>query len=68
MFMYFYVKSRVECTAKPVKGFEFVSWEEHLQGNSTQLIKASPSASPLYSLADFFGIELVEPEAKLNIT
>jgi YVTN family beta-propeller protein len=65
---YIYVKSRVECIAKPVKGFEFVSWMENLGGNSTQVIKASPPASLGYSIADFLGIEVVEPEAKLNPT
>src|SRR5215216_5044540 len=32
---YIYVYSGVECIAKPNEGFEFVSWEENLEGNST---------------------------------
>jgi YVTN family beta-propeller protein len=66
---YMYVYSGVECTARPNEGFEFVSWEENnLKDNSTQLITVSPSASPLNSIANIFGIELDEPEATFNIT
>ena len=35
---YFYVYSSTTCTAKPNDGFEFLSWEENLNGNSTQII------------------------------
>lgn len=65
---YFYVWSGAECAAKPNKGFEFLSWEENLGGNSTQTINISQSASPLESIADFLGIKPEEPEARLNIT
>src|SRR5215203_5030758 len=65
---YFYVWSGSECIAKPNKGFEFLSWEENLKNNSTQVLKVSHSASILDSIADFFYIKLDEPEAKLNIT
>jgi hypothetical protein len=64
----FYVWSGAECIAKPNKGFEFLSWEENLKNNSTQVLKVSPSASILDSIADFFYIKLDEAEAKLNIT
>jgi YVTN family beta-propeller protein len=65
---YFYVWSGAECIAKPNKGFEFLSWEENLKNNSAQVLKVSPSASPLDAIADFFNIKSDEPEAKLNIT
>lgn len=67
-FYVFYVWSGAECIAKPNKGFEFLSWEENLKNNSTQVLKVSPSASILDSIADFFYIKLDEAEAKLNIT
>jgi YVTN family beta-propeller protein len=66
---YFYVYSGAECTAKPNGGFEFVSWEENLGGNSTQLIKLSRPASTLDSFLEFLRIKSPdEPEAKLPIT
>ena len=37
----FYIWSGSECTAKPNQGFEFVSWQENLAGNSTQLLNFS---------------------------
>ena len=49
------------------KGFEFLSWEENLNNNSTQYITISPTASitifnfiadSLDSLVNFFGIKL----------
>jgi YVTN family beta-propeller protein len=65
---YIYVYSGTQCTAKPNPGFEFVSWEENLPGNSTQLLNVSRPASPLASIAGFFGPTPDEPEAKLNVT
>ena len=65
---YFYVWSGAECIAKPNKGFEFLSWEENLENNSTRVLQVSPSASPLDAIADFFNIKSDEPESKLNIT
>jgi hypothetical protein len=46
----FYIWSGSECTAKPSQGFEFVSWQENLAGNSTQLIQFSSSPSFLNSI------------------
>ena len=34
----FYIWLRSECTAKPNQGFEFVRWQENLNGNSTQFV------------------------------
>ncbi len=64
----FYVYSGSECIAKPNKGFEFLSWEENLNNNSTQIINVSRPASTLESIKDFFNIKSEEPEAKLKIT
>ena len=49
----FYIWSGSECTAKPNQGFEFVSWQENLGGNSTQLIKFSSPPSIWDSILDF---------------
>jgi YVTN family beta-propeller protein len=65
---YIYVYSGAQCTAKPNKGFEFLSWEENLEGNSTQLITVSSSASTWDSILDLLGFESNEPEATLNVT
>ena len=69
---YIYVYSGAQCTAKPNEGFEFYSWEENLEGNSTQPIKLSRSASAWDSLVlgviDFFGDKPDEPEATFSIT
>ena len=36
-----YVYSGSECTAKPNEGFEFVSWQENLGGNSSRILNFS---------------------------
>ena len=41
---YFYIYYGTICIAKPNKGFEFLSWEENLKNNSTQLVAVSPPA------------------------
>ena len=68
----FYVWPGTECTAKPYQGFEFVSWQENLGGNSTQLISSVRPASFLDSIwdsiLDFFHVNQDKPEAILNIT
>jgi YVTN family beta-propeller protein len=66
---YIYVYFGAQCTSKPNEGFEFLSWEENLGGNSTQLISVSGSVSPWDSLAGYLGIKSSDkPEAKLIIT
>ncbi|HEX5978529.1 MAG TPA: YncE family protein, partial [Nitrososphaeraceae archaeon] len=65
---YIYVWSDHACIATPNKGYEFVSWEQNLQGNSTQVIQASAYASIWDSILDFFGSKLEEPEATLNMS
>ena len=59
----FYLYDGVKCIAKPNQGFEFVSWQENLQGNSTQLLKIASSPSILDSILDFFHMKPDKPEA-----
>ena len=64
----FYLWSGSECVAKPNHGFEFVSWQENLKGNSTRLIKV---VSPPYffdPVLDFLHIIPDKPESTINIT
>jgi YVTN family beta-propeller protein len=48
-----YVWSGSQCTAKPYPGFEFVSWQENLGRNATQLISLLPPPSIRDSVLDF---------------
>jgi YVTN family beta-propeller protein len=64
----FYLWAGSECTAKPFQGFEFVSWQENLKGNSTQFLNFSPPSSAWDSILDFFHMRPDNPEAALNIT
>ncbi len=66
-----YVDSGSKCIAEPKEGFEFDSWEENLEGNSTQLIQDSESFSTLAAISrDLMGFTSEEPEpgSILNIT
>jgi DNA-binding beta-propeller fold protein YncE len=66
---YLYVPSHTQCTAKPNEGFEFLSWEENLKGNATQLVNVSRAASSLDSFLEFLHLKSVgKPEATLKIT
>ena len=52
---YFYVSSGTECVAKPNSGYDFASWIETFDDNSTRTINAStPADSPLAALRDVF--------------
>ena len=64
----FYIFSDSGCTAKPYQGFEFVSWQENLGRNSTQLISIVPQPSPLDSILNFLRMNPDKPEAKFNTT
>ena len=68
MVQQFYIWSGSECKAKPNQGFDFVSWQENLGGNSSQVIKfASPS--PFFEpILDFLHLTPDKPEATLNVT
>jgi YVTN family beta-propeller protein len=65
---YFYLYSGTNCIAKQNKGFEFLSWEEYITNNSTQVLKVSSPNSELESIKHFFSIKSEEPEAILNVT
>jgi YVTN family beta-propeller protein len=69
---YVYIISGTECIARPNEGFEFLSWEENLGGNATQLINISRSASPwdsfVLTIGAPFGYKPDKPEATLPIT
>jgi YVTN family beta-propeller protein len=64
----FYIWSGSKCTAKPNQGFEFVSWQENLNGNSTQLLNVSSAPSVSDSILDFLHMKPDKPEATLGIT
>ena len=62
---YFYVSSGTECVGKPNNGYEFASWVETFEGNSTRTINAStPADSPLAALSDTF---TNDPAASLTV-
>ena len=65
---YFFILPDTQCTAKPYDGFEFLSWEENLNKNSTHLIKSSHPISPLESIKDFLNINSYKSETKLKFT
>ena len=64
----FYISSGSECTARPNPGFDFVSWQENLGGNSSRVIQfASPP--PFYEpILDILNLTPDRPEAALNVT
>jgi len=68
----FYMDSNSLCIAKPNQGFEFVSWQENLPGNSTQLLKfTKPNnwiSNVQNSILNFINLTSDKPEATLNIT
>jgi YVTN family beta-propeller protein len=62
---YLYVSSETECIAKPNNDYEFASWVETFEGNSTRTINAStPADSPLAALSDAFSYD---PAATLTV-
>ena len=63
---YTYVASGTQCMAKPYEGFEFVSWEQNLENNSTQLTNVSKPVSTWDSFLQFLHLKSSDkPEAKL---
>ncbi len=64
---FLYVTSGAKCTAKPSKGFEFSSWSESLNGNSTRTVSAS-SGSNWTPMLDFFAIKLDDPASSSPFT
>jgi YVTN family beta-propeller protein len=65
---YLYVWPDTECIAKYNQGFEFVSWQENLNGNSTRMINVSQTASPLDAVLDFLHMRTDKPEATLKVS
>ena len=68
----FYMYPGSKCTAKPNQGYEFVSWQENLGGNSTQILESSTPntwiSSFRDSILDFLFLKPDKPEATLKIT
>jgi len=64
----FYLWSGSECTAKSNQGFDFVSWQKNLGGNSSQIIQFAPSPSLFEPILDILHLAPDKPEATLNIT
>ena len=66
---FMYVYSNTTCVAIPNKGFEFVSWNENLDNNSTRTLKTSTNDNYLLkTFLDLFSIPLIDQGASLNIT
>jgi hypothetical protein len=64
---FFYVSPGTKCIAKPSKGFEFSSWGEILDDNSTRTINASTtSGSPLSAFLDMFNFKSSDPASILT--
>jgi YVTN family beta-propeller protein len=64
---YFYLFSGTTCTAIPNKGFEFSSWVENLQPNSTRTIRVSKGSDSLLTpLLIDFGIIPQDNESTIN--
>jgi YVTN family beta-propeller protein len=65
---YFYVSSGTECVGKPNNGFEFDSWVETFDGNSSRTINASTTSDwfvdPMAALRDVF---TDDPAANLTV-
>ena len=57
----FYLWPGSECSAIPNHGFEFVSWQENLSGNSSRLIKISSPPSILDSILDTLHLRTDNP-------
>lgn len=66
---FIYLHSGAQCKAEPNDGFEFVSWQQNLKVNSTQLIESNSSYwwTPITKL---FGANSssTKPQPNLNVT
>ena len=61
--------SNYECIARSGKGFEFNSWSQNMEDNSSRIIQLASNSNPVInSLLDFFGAKPIPPESKLKIT
>ena len=64
---FLYVSSGTKCIAKPSKGFEFISWGEILEGNSTRTINETSGSPPWSALLDTFNIKSDDPASSLTV-
>jgi hypothetical protein len=65
---YFYVSSGTDCLAKPRSGYEFDSWVQIFEDNSTRTINASTTSGSLWTpFLDFFGVKSNDPAANLTV-
>ena len=63
---FLYVSVGTKCIAKPSKGFEFSSWGEILDDNSTRTINAT-SGSPWTAFLDAFNLKPDDPASTLTV-
>jgi YVTN family beta-propeller protein len=63
---FMYISSGTSCTAKPIKGFEFSSWRQILDDNSSRTVSVA-SGSPWISLLDAFYLKPDDPAATITI-
>jgi YVTN family beta-propeller protein len=63
---FLYVSADTKCIAKPSKGFEFSSWGETLEGNSTRTINETSGSPPWSALLDIFNIKSNDPASSLT--
>jgi len=64
---FLYVSAGTKCIAKPSKGFEFSSWGETLEGNSTRTINETSGSPPWSALLDIFNIKSNDPASSLTV-
>jgi YVTN family beta-propeller protein len=64
----FYLWSGTKCSAKPNQGFDFVSWQENLKGNSTLFLKVANQSSFFDPILDFLHLRTNNSDSSLNIT
>jgi YVTN family beta-propeller protein len=64
----FYLYSGSECIAKAAQGFEFLSWQEKLNGDSTIMKQSSATSTFLDLILQSLHLKSDKPEATLKIT
>ncbi len=66
---YIMLFSNTECVARPGKGFEFNSWSQNMEDNSSRIIQLVPNSNSfINSILDSFGIRPLPQESNLRIT
>ncbi|HEU5120420.1 MAG TPA: YncE family protein, partial [Candidatus Nitrosocosmicus sp.] len=64
----FYLDSGSNCKAIPNKGYEFLSWEENIDLNATQIINTSKPATAIETFLDLLNLKSEEAEATLKVS